>query len=157
MLDIDKIISDTCKKCASEELIERIAWSFKPIHTKLGQATFFRKLNLGSIHFNSLIWERASEKDQYETIIHEVCHIIAPYKFGYIKPHGKEWSLLMKLNNIEPIKCHNIDVSDLIKKRRKEGMCNCGIRQISTIIYNRINSGKNYICQKCMSRIYVNN
>lgn len=63
----------------------------------------------GIIRVSPLIWERASEFDRRETIIHEACHIVAFHLHGNeIKPHGMEWKQAMANCGVEPIRCHTI-------------------------------------------------
>jgi len=154
-MDIQKIIEETCKTCGTTELSEKIFWQFKPIACRLGQATYYFKLKSGLLDFNSLLWERADEQTKYETVIHEVCHIIAPYRFGRIKPHGIEWQFMMRLNKLEPKRCHSVDVSDIRKKRRQQATCFCGPREISTIVFNKIKKGYSYRCRKCNGPIVL--
>ncbi|EMI53869.1 SprT family zinc-dependent metalloprotease [Rhodopirellula sallentina] len=63
----------------------------------------------GIIRLSPKIWERASDTERRETIIHEACHIVAFHLHGTaIKPHGVEWRQAMENCEVEPVRCHNI-------------------------------------------------
>ncbi len=75
----------------------------------------------GIIRLSPFIWERASEKERRETIIHEACHIVAFHLHGtQIKPHGKEWKQAMANCEVEPVRCHNIPLIGINRFRVRE-------------------------------------
>jgi SprT protein len=54
------------------------------------------------IELSTLLWLGRPEK-RYDTVVHEVCHIIVWEKYGHsAKPHGKEWRRCMKRANLKP-------------------------------------------------------
>jgi len=65
------------------------------------------------------IYQRASVKDQEDTVVHEMCHIIAFEKFGYgIKTHGTEWKTCMLTAGYKPERCHSVDLTGLQRTRK---------------------------------------
>lgn len=86
----------------------RVRWN-KRFVRRFADAGYIAVPPRGIIRLSPLIWERASEAERRETIIHEACHIVAFHLHGTeIKPHGKEWKQAMANCGVEPVRCHSI-------------------------------------------------
>lgn len=86
----------------------RVRWN-KRFVRRFADARYGTHPMRGIIRISPLIWERASETDRRETIIHEACHIVAFHLHGNgIRPHGTEWKQAMANCGVEPIRCHTI-------------------------------------------------
>lgn len=86
----------------------RVRWN-KRFVRRFADAGYILNPTRGIIRISPLIWERASETERRETIIHEACHIVAFHLHGTaIKPHGVEWRQAMANCEVEPVRCHNI-------------------------------------------------
>ena len=86
----------------------RVRWN-KRFVRRIADAGYISNPPRGIIRLSPLIWERASEAERRETIIHEACHIVAFHLHGTeIKPHGIEWRQAMVNCGVEPIRCHDI-------------------------------------------------
>jgi SprT protein len=90
-----------------------------------------------------------------QVVPHEVAHYVqrAVYGYGTVKPHGKEWKFVMRrVYNLVPDRCHSYDTSVTTTRTRKrfDYSCGCTIHKISSIVHNRIQSGKKrYTCRSC--------
>lgn len=86
-----------------------------------------------------------------QTVPHEVAHLIAYQIFGLkIKPHGKEWQLIMqKVYQLPAERCHHYTV--VIKpKHYFIYQCPCNKQHPLTIRrHNAIQQGAQYICRCC--------
>ncbi|OYW16442.1 MAG: hypothetical protein B7Z55_14180, partial [Planctomycetales bacterium 12-60-4] len=86
----------------------RVRWN-KQFVNKFADAGYGRNPPRGIIRIGTRIWERATEIERRETIIHEACHIVAFHLHGTeIKPHGIEWRQAMENCGVEPVRCHDI-------------------------------------------------
>jgi len=86
----------------------RVRWN-KRFITKFADAGYGACPPRGRIRISPRIWERATQEQRRETVVHEACHIIAYHLHGLaIKPHGIEWQQAMANCGAEPVRCHNI-------------------------------------------------
>lgn len=101
--------------------------------------------------FSLPLFERATEQEQYQTVVHEACHIIDYINDGG-RMHGKSWKKLMVRCGLEPTRCHNVDRTGL--KRVVPCKCKCDTwTEIGQTRASRIRRGTKYRCQKCKSYI----
>ncbi|MFD1259869.1 SprT family zinc-dependent metalloprotease [Entomomonas asaccharolytica] len=85
------------------------------------------------------------------TVPHEVAHLIAYQIFGLtIKPHGKEWQLIMQqVYQLPAERCHHYTVARK-PKRYFIYQCPCNQQHPLTIRrHNAIQQGTRYICKGC--------
>ena len=155
--EILAVVKETCEKCGCSEIAEKFLVEFKGNFTsRMGDAsTIGGKANnfkFGIIRFSTPIWKLATDAEKLQTIIHEVCHVIATYKYGYMKKaHGWEWQQIMLSAGVLPERCHKVDVAALKKKKTEyRVLCGCekGCR-ISQTILNRLGNGAIYRCRRC--------
>ena len=101
--------------------------------------------------FSIPLYERATEQQQYQTAIHEACHIID--YIGGSHGHGKSWKKLMVQCGVEPLLYHNVDRTGL--KNVVPCKCDCGTwTTIGKIRANRIRKCADaYRCRTCKSTI----
>ena len=94
-----------------------------------------------------------------ETVPHEIAHLITNRLHGFwIKPHGREWKSVMVALGLQPIRCHNYDVSNAQVRRMPQGRrerrftyaCACRTVQESTRTHLKLQSGKKWsACSLC--------
>lgn len=105
------------------------------------------------VRFSTPLWTRASEQDRYETVVHEVCHVVAKHqnRGRKIEPHGHEWQRLMRRCGVEPKRCHNIDRTGLARTRRTvSAWCGCQEHKITPQMARRIHCGEtSRACKHC--------
>lgn len=89
---IRKWIEHACNCNGVPTLVHKIDFEFNASFTsRLGDAKWDRKRKRGRIRLSTPLWERASEKDRYETVIHEACHVIVGFVYPYrVSAHGNE-------------------------------------------------------------------
>jgi predicted SprT family Zn-dependent metalloprotease len=64
------------------------------------------------VWFSHRLWKRASLRERRNTIVHEVCHIVA----GCEHHHREPWRKLMRQCGEKPTRCHNVRT---FKRRRR--------------------------------------
>ena len=107
------------------------------------------------IRLSPWIWERASNTQRRETIIHETCHIVAWHSYGRaIQPHGPQWKLAMRKCGVAPAVYHTIDLVGI----NKFPVQNCPKPTESRCFVNRralgsLRRGKSLFCTKCGLRV----
>lgn len=109
------------------------------------------------VRFSLPLFLRASNKDQEDTVVHEMCHIIAAHKYGVrIKPHGKEWKLCMVNAGYAPTRCHSVDRTGLAKTRKTmKTQCGCRTHMVTPNMYRKISAGQSRICRICKGRLHI--
>lgn len=121
--------------------------------TKMGDACYYKYY--GRIRLSVKLFRRASEQDQRETVIHEVCHI-AKEHLGYPGDHhGYWWKTLNYKCGIYPKRTHNVDTTGLSRKQDRYSV-KCGCQNPPTITKNlltRMRRGAAYKCKACGQRI----
>lgn len=111
-----------------------------------------------TLNFNMQLAVDNTENFLKQTVPHEVAHIVAEFLFGSnVKKvnHGKAWKHVMRVFGLEPNRCHQYDVSGVVKEGRyHKAKCNCRTLMLSTTRKNRILQGKaSYTCDYCKSKI----
>lgn len=87
-----------------------------------------------------------------QTIPHEYAHILAGRKYGQRVGHGPEWKYVMRLMGLEPRRCHNYDLTKVIKVVMYR--CACRDHQFSTRRHAVVRKyGTTYTCRDCKTPI----
>ena len=148
---IRSLIHFACQSNGVVALSKKIGFRFRKQFTRiLGQAFAQSKL----IEFSSPLWARASESERKQVIIHEACHIIAYYKYGFdIKPHGSEWKRCMVESGVAPLRCHNVDRKGLKKQYVKYQVeCECVAVWIGHVKAKQVRDGL-LSCCRCKAKL----
>lgn len=96
---INSIIRHTCDMNGVSWLAGMISFEFNnKLTSTWGKAHRDKKI----IELSTLLW-LARPGDRYDTVVHEVCHIIVWYKYSSsAKSHGKEWRDCMRRAKVSP-------------------------------------------------------
>lgn len=113
------------------------------------------------VQFSSKIFELAGEKEQDETVVHEVCHVVARYLDNQLvarqglKGHGQFWASLMNKVGCPPTRYHCVNTISLRKKvQRVNAYCQCDKpMEITLNRATKMMKGYAYRCIKCKSLI----
>lgn len=152
--EADKIkswIHFACQSNGVSALAPKIVFRFRKRFTRiLGQAFAQRKL----LEFSAPLWARASESERKQVVIHEACHIIAYFKYGYdIKPHGREWKMCMEEAGAMPLRCHSVNRNGLKRQYVKyEVSCECVTVWIGHVRAAQVREGK-LACKRCKVKL----
>lgn len=158
--DLPKIrqtIATTIQKLQVEGLSVDIEWKTR-FTRKAGDARYYPALKRGRIRLSVPLWPRMPEAEKTETIVHELCHLIANHKFGRVQAHGQKWKLLMRMAGYPNARrCHTIDRTGLGRKVLKyKYTCTCSGGYIGPKRFQKWLIGEKYTCRTCRSRIIVN-
>jgi len=149
---IREIMATVCEKNGVSELESQtsIEWNAR-FTSRMGDANY----NKMRVRFSIPLFALAGEKDQEDTIAHEMAHIVARHKYGKkIKSHGGEWQACMLVAGYKPTRCHDIDTTGLKKSRKTcKTYCNCNTHMVTPKMYGDIAKGRGRICSKCKGRL----
>jgi len=96
---IKSIIRHTCDMNDVSWLADIIGFKFNNrLISTWGKAHQEKKI----IELSTLMW-LARPEERYDTVVHEVCHIIVWHKYGSdVKHHGEEWRECMRRAKVKP-------------------------------------------------------
>ncbi len=170
----------TLELCGRPELFKILDFSYCPTMTrKLGSALLTNKyaredgqwktLKVGEIKLSKPWYGVIQENDKINTVIHEVCHIVADYDIAELSKknycefvtlnfdnernegHGKYWKELMQKCGLPPNSCAKIDEKI---DNKVTAYCLCNEWKISKQRAGRIrNSTSAYYCKKCKANL----
>lgn len=139
----------------SADFADRVSVSFESKFTRrMGDASYDKM----RVRFSIPLFLRASVEDQEDTVVHEMCHIIARHLFGpRISSHGHEWKLCMLKAGRAPTRCHSVDRTGLTRTRKTmETKCGCSTHMVTPAMFTKIASKKTRrYCKKCKGDLYI--
>lgn len=112
--------------------------------------------------FSIPLWLRATESERRQTVIHEVCHLVAAHEAHLAgrkvsSPHGREWKAVMRRAGVTPKRCHNVNNKGLGKKTIP-AKCSCGEHYVTPLVGGRIIVLQRvYTCGRCHGQLLVDN
>jgi SprT protein len=110
------------------------------------------RLQKNELRFNPILLDDNVDAFLEEVVPHEVCHLLAYWLFGKVRPHGKEWqNLMFKLFSLKGQTYHQMDVTK-VKGKSFYYQCQCGPIELGIRRHNKVINGKQiYVCKKCRS------
>jgi SprT protein len=123
--------------------------------------SFFSKTHIALekvIRFNPWLFAKYPEDSWDNTIPHEVAHYMTDCLYGIkaIRPHGQEWSDVMRRLGAKPIVRANYDLSGIPTRRMTQYAYRCACREVSLTAYRhkKVQNGlQRYRCRDCMSEL----
>ena len=111
----------------------------------------FNEVVESEVRFNKQLLLENQQGFIDRTVGHELAHIVAYQLYGKeIKPHGREWKMVMRMFGQEPSRCHSFDVSNVSTRKTHTYECGCRTFQLTSVRHNKIIKGKSsYTCNKC--------
>jgi SprT protein len=109
-----------------------------------------------SLHFNERLFAAAPEQHMPDTVAHEVAHSVVYRRFGRgLRPHGREWRMVMELLGCEPQVTHRTPPEILARTlNRHLYRCGCRIHTLGPRQHGyAINGKRNYQCRVCGDRL----
>lgn len=152
-----ELVRQTCTELGCPELAKliRVEWNAR-FTSKMGDAAPHRY----RVRLSVPLFRRADICERRATIVHEVCHVVAPYLHGKrVQSHGPEWAHLMIRCGEEPERCHTVDNSDLRRRQARVVVrCLCqGTKEVSKAVATRMAMGRHYRCLQCNARLSLAN
>jgi SprT protein len=92
------------------------------------------------------------------TLPHEVAHAISFTIFGHdISPHGYEWRKIMRWLDVNPERCHDMDMTGVKVRRQQRFGYTCGchgkVYHLTTVKHNQHQRGLYFVCNLCKTRL----
>lgn len=150
---IDDQIRCTCgiliEPNAAHMFAERITWAW---NARLSRAIARAQLASARIELSSRLFPLLPDHEQRDTIIHEVCHIVAHAMHGPdIAHHGREWRQLMQKAGGEPrARSKSIDGADFLRgPNRIPFFCGCRAHAVTAQRADKIRRGFVFVCTRC--------
>lgn len=130
-LPTGKVLRAIAHRCGAfwdcPDLSRRAAIGYNPrMRTTLGQA----RLEDGCVELNPrLLIEHPEEL--VETLVHELAHLVVYWRYGKVRPHGREFFTLMRAVNLSGKATHTLNV-DHLRRRRSPSVAIRRIRRSRT-------------------------
>lgn len=112
------------------------------------------------IRYNPYIFSKYFDDNFKTTIPHEVAHYVCDIIYGLhnIKPHGKEWKMIMQSFAADPAVTANYDLTGIPLRNKTLFTYHCACRehQLSAVRHNRIKKNlRQYCCSACKQTLSV--
>ena len=91
---------------------------------KLGDATYNHNKKRGLVRLSTPLWQRATEEQRRETVIHEACHVIV-FSRRSTEKHGPKWCEAMLNCGISPERTHHVDRTGLYHRQKRYIVSSC--------------------------------
>lgn len=156
--EIDDQIRRTCEILGFPELTAKITWRWNSRLTRaIGRAT----LRKNHIELSTKLFNLLKSHERRDTIIHEVCHLVAHLKYTVqrgkrIRAHGLEWKSLMVKAGGTPKACSKkIEGSENLRRKtnRVTYHCKCQAHHITPRKAQKIELGAIWYCRSCKARL----
>jgi predicted SprT family Zn-dependent metalloprotease len=157
-----KTVDEIAVKLNKPMLVGKISVDFNTAFRSCAGKAYWRPVaGNHKIRLSAKIWPYMTEQQRYETVVHEVCHIIANINFARNCKHDWRWRLTMRNAGVKPERCHNIPIYELgISKRRGRrervvGKCGCvnGCQVGPTVAKRMREKNMAYRCVRCKQKI----
>lgn len=163
--EVRQLVTETLAHLGHSNLTINIEWKSR-FTRRFGDAQYKRTpYPHGIIRFSIPLWERATDEERRQVVIHELCHVVqaAEHKQGTFSggPHGYEWKRLMYKCGVKPERCHKIDRAGLRRKNVGQQFvirCGCQVHTLGPVQTKRVKEGtKRYRCVKCKQELTYEN
>ncbi|GEM_PF-2362002 len=111
-------------------------------------------LNQNHIRLNRALLKQHPRFFTAQVVPHELAHLAVFYHFGRVKPHGKEWKMIMTEVFLLPAnRCHELPLQhanvQLFRYR-----CDCRATELGIRRHNKVQRGQTtYVCKDCGSTL----
>ena len=149
-LQVETLVRETLSFFNLSHIPLKIRWS--NAYTRvMGRAKTNRTKTQFEVSFSDQLWDRATEEQKRNTVIHEVCHIVCFIRHPFAKGHGVEWKQLMLAAGETPSRTIKINRKGVERtNQRTYCYCKCGEKVITSNRATRIRNGTNrYYCLRC--------
>ncbi|MGF1726965.1 SprT family zinc-dependent metalloprotease [Photobacterium nomapromontoriensis] len=138
-----------CIKIANQRLNQRLP---TPVvnFTQWGKIAGCARLQGWEIRFNPVLLQENPQAFLEEVVPHEVAHLVVFKRFGKVRPHGREWQIIMaEVFGVPPRTTHSFDISS-VQGATFRYQCQCNEHQLSVRRHNKMLRGQAiYHCRRC--------
>ena len=147
---VEQWIQYACDMNNMPELADEITYDFRNGMTKTAGLAY-RQAKY--ITFSTILWNRATQEERKQLVVHETCHIVACEKYNVEPSHGKEWQQCMANANVIAEQYHTINRDGLRRVNIKyECQCGCTRVFVGDKKAAQVRQG-NLECQRCGTTI----
>ncbi|MGF1739027.1 SprT family zinc-dependent metalloprotease [Photobacterium satsumensis] len=102
------------------------------------------------VRFNPVLLKENPEAFLNEVVPHEVAHLVVFKLFGKVRPHGREWQVIMQeVFGVAPRTTHSFDVSS-VQGQTFLYRCQCSEHLMTVRRHNKVQRGQaHYRCRQC--------
>lgn len=138
-----------CIKHVNQRLNKRLCMPAVNFNQR-GKIAGTAHLQKWELRFNPVLLAENPDAFLNEVVAHEVAHLVVFKHFGRVRPHGREWQIIMKeVFKVTPKTTHNFDVSS-VTGTMFIYHCPCSEYPLTIRRHNKINRGQaSYHCRKC--------
>ncbi len=113
-------------------------------------------LQKNTIKFNRTLLLENSVAFIQQVVPHELAHLIVYQQFGKVKPHGKEWQLVMEqIFHLSAQIYHEFDTAS-VQGKTVNYQCHCQIHALTLRRHNKIVREKAvYLCRNCKKALTI--
>lgn len=150
---IDAQIRATCALLDAGALAPSITWSW---NGRLTRAIARAHFQISKIELSSRLFPLLPVDEQRDTVIHEVCHLVAHHLHGPAVPHhGREWrALMVKAGGKPRARSKSIEGADFLRGRnRVTYWCGCRTHAVTTSRAAKIERGFIFVCTRCQGEL----
>ena len=103
----------------------------------------------GELHFNEILAAENFSHYMSDIVGHETAHYIQRKIYPTSSAHGIEWKNVMRILGLNPTRCHEMDVSNVIARvyTKKEIHCSCATYKVTMRFIN--SKMKTHRCRVC--------
>ncbi len=108
------------------------------------------RLQAWEVRFNPILLEENPQAFLDEVVPHEIAHLVTFKLFGKVRPHGREWQIMMtEVFGIPARTTHSFDVSS-VQGDTYRYRCNCSEHQLTVRRHNKVQRKQaTYHCRRC--------
>ncbi|QGM80209.1 SprT family zinc-dependent metalloprotease [Otariodibacter oris] len=111
-------------------------------------------LHKNEIRFNPILLTENGQDFIQQVVPHELAHLLVYQQFGRVKPHGKEWQMMMETVLGIPAETYHCFDTSSVQGQRFEYQCQCQTHWLSIRRHQAIlREKRQYICRQCKTTL----
>jgi SprT protein len=115
-----------------------------------GKAAGKAYLQLNEIRLNPVLLQENRPAFIDEVVPHEFAHLIVHQVFGKVRPHDKEWQMVMEKVLSVPARTTHSFAVESVQGKTFEYRCGCETHALTIRRHNKVQRQQNrYLCRQC--------